>query len=59
MFPQNETVFHFEIQHAGTCFIKGSETYTDPKRASYWNIQQKPTSSNPITSHAVWIRVQT
>lgn len=41
MFSQNETVFHFEIQHAGTRFIKGSAIHTNPKRASYWNMQQK------------------
>ena len=39
MFSQNETVFHFEMQHGETHFIKGSATYTDSKRASYWNIQ--------------------
>ena len=57
MFSQNETVFHSEMQHAGTRFIKGSPTHTDSKRASYWNIQQETTLINANRSRAVWILV--
>ncbi len=35
MFSQNETLFHSEMQHAETRFIKGFATHTDSKRASY------------------------
>ena len=49
MLFQNETLFHFETQHAETCFIKGSAPHTALKLVSFWNTRQKTTLSDPIT----------
>ncbi len=55
MLSQNATMSHFATQHAGTCFIKGSESHIASKLVAFCDTRRKITLSTPITSRTAWI----